>query len=108
MIYWTLGIDPIFSVLLGSVPAYFFGVWFTENIFAQRPLVAQASCPEAECQALFNVFFGDLFSVMTDGIVAPKGPPADTVLCKCPICKIDLEADRASMILITANSKVVA
>ena len=101
-----MGLDPILSVLLGSVPAYFFGVWFTENVFAQRPLVTQGSCPD--CQFVFNIFFGDLFNVASDGIAGPKGPPADVQQCKCPSCKIDLEADREKMLLITVNSKVLA
>ena len=105
---WTLGIDPLLSIVLGAIPSYFFGVWFTENVFAQKPLVAQAVCPE--CQFQFNLFFGDLFGVQTDGIVPPKGPPGNKILCKCPSpsCKIDLEADRDTMIIITAKSKVPA
>ena len=107
-LYWATGLDPFISVVLGAVPAYFFGVWFTENVFAQKPLVAQAVCPE--CQFQFNLFFGDLFGVQTDGIVPPKGPPGNKILCKCPSpsCKIDLEADRDTMIIITAKSKVPA
>jgi len=103
-LYWTTGLDPIFSVLVGAVPAYFFGVWFTENIFAQKPLVVQATCPE--CSYIFPLFFGDLFSVMTDGIV-PGGAPDETILCKCAVqsCKIDLEATRSKMIISTVASK---
>ena len=105
--YWFLGIDPILSVILGAVPAYFFGGWFTENIFAQKPLVTQGSCPEADCQYLIPVFFGDLFAVQQDQIV--PGPPApDVIALKCPQCKIDVEADRTKMLLITANSKLPA
>ena len=40
--FWTLQIDPLLSIVLSAVPAYFFGKWFTENIFAQKPLVTQA------------------------------------------------------------------
>ena len=40
--FWTLHIDPLLSIVLSAVPAYFFGKWFTENIFAQKPLVTQA------------------------------------------------------------------
>jgi len=104
-LYWTVGLDPLLSVVLGSVPAYFFGVWFTENVFGQKPLVVQATCPD--CTYLFPVFFGDLFSVQTDGIV-PGGKPTDIVECKCPNCKIDLVADRSTMIIITKQSKVPA
>merc|ERR1719487_3107101 len=68
VIFWTLGIDPIFSVILGSVPAY---------------------------------FFGDLFAVQTDGIVPPKGPPKDTIELKCPQCKVELEANRNTMVMAT-------
>jgi hypothetical protein len=45
-LFWTTGIDPILSVIVGALPAFFFGLWFTENIFAQKPLVAQAVCPD--------------------------------------------------------------
>ena len=96
VIFWTVGLDPIFSAIFASVPAYFFGVWFTENVFAQKPAVVQATCPD--CQYIFPIFFGDLFSVMTDGIV-PGGAPGSTQELKCPNCKIDLTADRDLMIL---------
>jgi len=106
-IFWTVGLDPIFSVLLGAIPSYFFGVWFTENIFAQQPLAAQASCPD--CGFVFPVFFGDLFAVQQDGIVGPKmDNPPETQDCKCPSCKIDLTADRNTMIIITKQSKIAA
>ena len=82
--FWTLGLDPIFSIILGAVPAYFFGVWFTENIFAQRPLVTQGTCPE--CQSLETFFFGDLFSVGADNII-PDTPIGDEVSRKCVCCK---------------------
>merc|ERR1711939_1276008 len=70
-LYWATGLDPFISVILGAVPAYFFGVWFTENVFAQKPLVAQAVCPE--CQFQFNLFFGDLFGVQTDASCRRRG-----------------------------------
>jgi len=108
VIFWTVGLDPIFSVLLGSVPAYFFGLWFTENVFAQKPLVVQASCPEPDCESIFPVFFGDLFSVQTDGIAGPKKPPGDELEVKCPVCKIDLVANRKTMVLVTKDSKIPA
>jgi len=106
-IFWLYGLDPIFSVILGAVPAYFFGIYFTENIFAQRPLVVQASCPEPECESIFPVFFGDLFAVREDGIAGPPDPRGGLtkLVCKCPVCKIDLEADREKMILVTMESK---
>lgn len=106
IMFWTIHIDPILSIVLGAIPAYFFGVWFTENIFAQKPLVVQGSCPD--CGALNNVFFGDLFNVMTDGIAGGVSePPSDVVKCKCINCKIDLEADRSKMIF-TGMPKNVA
>ena len=82
--FWSVGLDPIISTVLGLVPAYFFGVWFTENVFAQKPLVTQAACPN--CGYLNTIFFGDLFSVATDGIV-PGALTIDSVGCKCPNCK---------------------
>lgn len=33
--FWTLHVDPLLSIVLGAVPAYFLGNAFTENIFAQ-------------------------------------------------------------------------
>ena len=105
-IFWTLGLDPIFSVIIGAVPAYFFGVWFTENIFAQKPLVTQATCPD--CNYIFPLYFGDLFAVMTDGMAGPAAVPGDTQNFKCPNCKIDLEASREKMIVITTESKIPA
>jgi len=104
-LFWTAGFDPLLSLVIGSVPAYFFGVWFTENIFAQRPLVTQATCPDVECNHLFSLFFGDLFSVMTDGIV-PGGKPGDEQELKCPQCKIPLKADRVQMVISTTESKL--
>lgn len=104
--FWTLHVDPFLSVLLGAVPAYFFGVWFTENVFAQKPLVVQATCPN--CSNLFPLYFGDLFSVRTDGLAGPPTPPSDTLECKCPNCKTELTADREKMIITTVELKVPA
>jgi len=102
--FWTLGIDPLLSIVLGSVPSYFFGVWFTENIFAQKPLVTTSACPN--CGALNTVFFGDLFSVMTDGIVGKAAPPSDVVELKCGSCKEVIAADRAQMLVTTTVPKI--
>ena len=123
MEFWTLHIDPLLSIVLGALPAYLFGVWFTENIFAQkplvtqarraprsteprppapphpRPLVTQAPCPK--CNALTTVYFGDFFSVKIDGVIAPKGPPEDVLEVKCATCSEKLTADRGAMILQT-------
>jgi len=104
--YWTLGIDPLLSIVLGAVPSYFFGVWFTENVFAQKPLVAASPCPN--CNTLNTVFFGDLFSVATDGLAGPPNPPGSVVQTKCPNCKSDLKYDRDAMIVTTAQSKLPA
>lgn len=97
--FWTLHLDPIFSLLLAAVPSYFFGKYFTENIFAQKPLVTTAPCPE--CGSLMTVYFGDLLSVQTDGIIGAPTPPQDEVMCKCGNCKSDLKADRTRMIIET-------
>jgi len=97
LIYWTLHLDPILSIVLGALPAYAFGVWFTENVFCQKPLVVQGSCPN--CQVLQNVYFGDLFSVITDGLAGPAAPPADELEFKCANCKTVLTADRNRMVL---------
>ena len=43
--FWFLHLDPILSIVLGIVPVFFFGKFFTENIFAQSPLVVTAPCP---------------------------------------------------------------
>jgi len=102
--FWTLHIDPFLSLILGAVPSYFFGVWFTENIFAQKPLVAVASCPN--CSYINTVFFGDLFNVMTDGLAGPPAPPGSTVLCKCPNCKEELSAGRSDMVIRTTVPKI--
>ena len=103
---WTLHIDPLLSILLGAVPSYFFGVWFTENIFAQKPLVTQAACPN--CGALNTVFFGDLFNVMSDGLAGPPAPPGNTVVTKCTSCKAELSCDREALVISTTVSKVPA
>jgi len=106
VLFWTLHLDPILSVLLGAAPAYFFGVWFTENIFAQKPLVVSGNCPE--CGLLQPVFFGDLFDVQKDGIAGPKVPePLDDIEFKCsnPSCKIGLKATRSKMLLATVAPK---
>jgi len=98
LIFWTLGLDPILSIVLGSLPAYFFGVWFTENVFAQKPLVVQATCPN--CNYLQNIYFGDLFSVMTDGMAGPAAVPGDEIVCKCPNCGSQNTANRDTMLLV--------
>jgi len=104
IMFWTIHIDPFLSIVLGAIPAYFAGVFFTENIFAQKPLVAQGTCPN--CQTLNPVFFGDLFNVMTDGIAGGKPePPSDQLTIKCGNCKAELTADRSSMIFTTTESK---
>ena len=100
--FWTLHLDPLLSLLLGALPSYFFGVWFTENVFAQKPLVVQTACPN--CGAVNTVFFGDLFSVMTDGLAGPPAPPTDVVSLKCASCKKELTADRKEM-LVTSPPK---
>jgi len=102
--FWSLHIDPILSILLAAIPSYFLGIWFTENIFGQKPLVTVGACPEADCNALVNVYFGDLFNVATDGII-PGGPPTDEVQINCAQCKSPLLGDRDKMILSTTIAK---
>lgn len=95
--YWVLGLDPLMSLLLAAVPSYFFGVWFTENIFAQDPLVVQTACPN--CNYLLTAYFGDLFKVQTDGIIGTAAPPGPQIELTCPNCKAALLADREKMII---------
>ena len=72
--FWTLHLDPLLTLLLGVVPVYFFANFFTTKIFAQEPLVATSPCPK--CSSLLTVYFGDLLSVQTDGIIpSAAGPP---------------------------------
>jgi len=102
--FWTLHIDPLLSILLGVVPVYFFADFFTTKIFAQQPLVATSPCPK--CSALITVYFGDLLSVQTDGII-PKaaGPPQPQIEAVCGSCKETLIADRDNMIIATLPDK---
>jgi len=102
LLFWTLHTDPLISILLASVPSYFIGVWFTENIFAQKPLVTVAACPD--CNYLNTVYFGDLFNVATDGII-PGGKPGVEQAVTCPNCKAPLLANREKMILSTTVPK---
>lgn len=102
LFFWTLHIDPLLSIILASVPSYFLGVWFTENVFAQKPLVTVAACPD--CNYLNTIFFGDLFNVGTDGII-PGGAPSDEIQVTCSNCKAPLLADRNKMILSTTVPK---
>ena len=136
VLFWTLHLDPLLSIVLASVPAYLFGKYFTENIFAQKPLVTQAPCPN--CNYLLTTYFGDLFNVMADGIAGPKTAiksqvkhcallqntrgdghyqhcspkeqvwPHDCsqVECVCPNCKAELIADRDEMIIKTIIPKL--
>mmetsp|Transcript_22776 Transcript_22776/g.52487 ORF Transcript_22776/g.52487 Transcript_22776/m.52487 type:complete len:334 (-) Transcript_22776:369-1370(-) len=97
--FWTLHTDPLLSILLGALPSYFFGVWFTENIFAQKPLVVQTACPE--CNYLLTAFFGDLFNVQKDGITGPPTPPQSQIQMLCPECKSQLTLDRETMVIAT-------
>jgi hypothetical protein len=102
--FWTLHIDPLLSILLGVVPVYFFADFFTTKIFAQQPLVATSPCPK--CSSLITVYFGDLLSVQTDGII-PKaaGPPQPQIEAICGSCKEVLIADRDTMIIATLPDK---
>lgn len=104
--FWVLHIDPLLSIALGAIPAYFFGVWFTENIFAQSPLVTQSACPS--CNFLLSIYFGDLFKVQTDGIVSAPTPPKSEIDLVCPNCKIPLKANRETMVLATLPKVVSA
>ena len=97
--FWTLHVDPLLSIVLGVVPVYFFGQWFTENIFAQKPLVVSSPCPQ--CSSLLTVYFGDLFKVQTDGLIAAPLPPQSQIECVCGSCKTTLIADRDQMIMST-------
>jgi hypothetical protein len=81
------------------------GVWFTENIFGQKPLVTVSACPD--CNYLNTVYFGDLFNVATDGII-PGGPPTDQVAVTCSNCKAPLIADRSKMVISTTVPKKAA
>lgn len=97
--FWTLHLDPLLSIVLGTVPVYFFGQWFTQNVFAQQPLVVSAACPS--CSALQTVYFGDLFSVQTDGLIGKPTPPQSKIETVCSTCKDALIADRDQMVLST-------
>ena len=80
--FWTLHLDPILTLLLGIVPVYFFANFFTTKIFAQEPLVATSPCPK--CDSLLTVYFGDLLSVQTDGIIpSAAGPPQPQITVNC-------------------------
>jgi len=101
VLYWTLHTDPFLGCIIGALPAYFLGTWFTENVFAQKPLVTTAACPD--CPSLITVYFGDLFSVMGDQTGSTVS--GDTVACKCAECKSELSANRFDMLLTTTISK---
>ena len=64
----------------------------------------------AACSSLYPLMVSRVRSRVEqlDGIVGPKGSAPTTIMCKCPVCKIDLEADREKMILITTQSKIPA
>lgn len=102
--FWTLHLDPLLSIVLGVVPVYFFADFFTTKIFAQQPLVCTSPCPK--CSSLITVYFGDLLSVQTDGII-PKaaGPPQPQIEVICGSCKETLIADRDAMIIATLPDK---
>ncbi|KAL1498947.1 hypothetical protein AB1Y20_013468 [Prymnesium parvum] len=105
LFFWTLHTDPLLSVILAAVPSYFIGVWFTENIFCQKPLVTVAACPE--CNYLVNAYFGDVFNVQKEGII-PGPPTGNTLELSCPNCKSELVADREKMIISTTVAKGAA
>ena len=56
---------------------------------------------------MITVYFGDLLSVQTDGII-PKasGPPQPQIEAICGSCKETLIADRDQMIIATLPKKV--
>ena len=60
----------------------------------------------SQCSALITVYFGDLLSVQTDGII-PKaaGPPQPQIEAICGSCKEVLIADRDTMIIATLPDK---
>jgi len=103
VLFWTVHTDPLISILISALPAYFFGAWFTENIFAQKPLVTTAACPQ--CNVLLTTYFGDLFNVATDKFIPNAPLPGDTVEFDCPECKSALTADRSQMIIFGAPKK---
>lgn len=103
--FWTLHLDPLASIALAAVPSYFLGNLFTENVFAQKPLITQTSCPN--CNYLLTVYFGDLFSVRADGLISDKDMSADGVSeFVCPNCKEELTARREEMIVSTKPKAV--
>lgn len=101
--FWTVHLDPLITITLGTLPSYFFGLWFTENIFAQKPLVTTAPCPN--CSNLLTIYFGDLLNVQTDGIIGKPNPPQSTLSCVCPKCKTELVADRDQLVISTLPTK---
>jgi hypothetical protein len=101
--YWVTHLDPLVSILLGLVPVYFGGKFFTENIFAQKPLATTAACPT--CNSLLSIYFGDLLFVQKEGLVGPSMPPQDQIDLKCAECGDNLMADRKEMIVITKEKK---
>ena len=56
---------------------------------------------------MITVYFGDLLSVQTDGII-PKasGPPQPQIEAICGSCKETLIADREKMVVSTLPKKV--
>lgn len=106
MTFWTLHLDPILTLLLVAAPSYFFGIWFTENIFAQKPLVTTAACPN--CSSLLTIYFGDLFNVQTEGLIGKPTPPQSSISCVCPNCKTELVADRERLVVETLPTKETA
>ena len=62
---------------------------WTSNCFLQN--LSLSTC---------TVYFGDLFSVLTDGLAGPAAPPSDELEFKCPNCKEPLTAQRQQMLLI--------
>lgn len=94
-LFWTKGLDPLFSIILGSPIIYLLARLITEKILFQNPLVVSATCPN--CSSVINLYFGDVLGVDNNNIMQTEHD--------CPVCKAKLRGNRENMIVETVEPK---
>lgn len=82
----VLDINPLFALLIGSLPIQKVVSLITENVFFSEPLVASGPCPS--CNADNKIFFGNVLGV--------EGDKEEATL-KCSNCKTSMTIKRNTL-----------
>ncbi|KAG5179923.1 hypothetical protein JKP88DRAFT_258228 [Tribonema minus] len=80
-------VNPLVTLVLATLPTYFFTKFFTDNVFATNdPKIAYGPCPS--CGASNHVFFGNVLGV--------EGPGEEANF-KCSNCKEEITIRRRDL-----------